>query len=1187
MISEPGNDSDAGDLEFDIAIVGYAGRFPGAKDVESFWQNLAAGVESVSWFTPDELADAGVPIEIIDDPRFVRAAPILEGADLFDAKFFGYSPREAKLMDPQQRLLLESAQTAMEHGGYDPATYHGRIGVFAGTAMNTYILNAGVASQFTTDYLPTLLGNDKDFLATRIAYKLGLNGPAMTIQTACSTSLVALHVASQSLLNRETDMALVGAMAIRVPQASGHLYEEGSVFTPDGHCRTFDAKANGTLFGSGGGMVLIKRLSDAIADGDTVHAVVRGTAVNNDGSTKSDFTAPSVTTQAEAITEALGAADVDASTVSYIEAHGTGTYLGDPIEVEALTRAFRNDTEATQYCGIGSVKPNIGHLDAAAGIAGLLKVVKAFEHKQLPPTINFESPNPQIDFPSTPFKVVDKLIDWEPVDGSPRRAGLTSLGMGGTNAHVILEEPPQPPVDPTAKSEPKLEVLVLSARNADALQTATMNLAGHMEGAGSNQRLADIAHTLQIGRRHHSHRRSLVATSHAEAASILRGEVSGALSTTSKQIPRSPVFVFPGGGMQHPKMGKGLYETDDLYRKTIDECAGYAQSHLGLDIRDVIFGEGESGADLDRTDMFMPAMFATCYANALMWMAKGIEPIAMAGHSLGEYVAATVAGVFSPADAVRLVIRRGQLGRSVSGGTMLALAASQDQVRPFLVPGAEISVVNGPLSCVVSGTLEAVDQLEEILGREGIEGRRLRLQEAYHCSMLDPILDDFAKDVADVVRNPPQIPVASNISGTWLTDEEATSVDYWVQHLRRPVRFDQVFTAVSELGDVAILEAGPNQSMVSMVRQHPALAGVPAIPSSRRYTDETPDEIMAARALGKLWEAGVPVDFATISERTPRRRVPLPTYPFQSERFWFESKNQTPVISDHEPVEVRVTDASEWIWQIENRVKTGGPARQGIPTVVIGANSSEAGKAILLGLVSAGVEVQSIETPSVAGRIPALSGSERHLHVIDLLALSPPSSTAKARQGHLDLIRVLGNDDSVEIDLSVVVDSSSEALDQAAAATGPALVAGKEYSHLRSRLIEANPEESSWLDPLIQELLTRPNEAVVTISDQTRSVRSATQIRIPNTQLPPGGTYLITGGLSGIGLALAEHLVANRGSKVALVARRSVPEPSTWAQAKPEDDNAELIAALRSMGSENVLVFSADVTDAKCHGHGI
>jgi len=683
--------------EHDIAIVGMSGRFPGASDLDQFWRNLSDGVESIARFTDQELREAGVPAEWLGRPEYVKASPVLDDPALFDAPFFGFSPMEAKTMDPQHRILLELAHAALEDAACDPERYTGRIGVFAGAAMNTYFMASGLNARLAEEYIPTLIVNDKDFLATRISYKLGLRGPSITVQTACSTSLVAVHLARQSLLSEETDMVLAGAVSVRVPHRVGYFCDGGGIVSPDGHVRAFDAEANGTVFGSGAGVVVMKRLADAVADGSPIYAVIKGSAVNNDGAEKAGYAAPSVNGQADVVVEALSNAGVEADSISYVEAHGSGTPVGDPIEILALTKAFRTFTARQGFCAIGSVKSNVGHLDAAAGMASLIKTALALKHRRIPPTLHFIRPNPEIDFPSTPFTVNTRSMEWVQGD-TPRRAGVMSTGMGGTNGHLVLEEAPA--ADAVERRDAP-HLFVLSAKTPSALDAMSRNLADWL-GSASAARLEDVAFTLQTGRRAFEHRRFVVSNTTEEAASALKsGDAKRAPSGSVSDTPRPPVvFLLPGVGDHYVGMAEGLYERFEVFRQAVDRCARILEPYVGLDIRGILYPPGRParnptqsrGIDLkkmlgrpgdetrdpaaqklDQTVHCQPALFTVEYSLARLWAHWGVEPDRIVGHSMGEYVAACLAGVLSLEDALRLIAARAKLVNDLPQGAMLAV----------------------------------------------------------------------------------------------------------------------------------------------------------------------------------------------------------------------------------------------------------------------------------------------------------------------------------------------------------------------------------------------------------------------------------------------------------------------------------------------------------------------------------
>jgi len=644
-------------MENAIAIVGMSGRFPQSQDVREFWNHLVEGRECITFFSDEDLKH--IPEEIRNHPNYVKAAPIMEDIDKFDASFFGFTPREAQILDPQHRIFLECAWAALEDAGVDPERFRGRIGLYAGSSSNQYMMNVASHPEIMdprNGFQATVVhGNSPDYLTTRVAYKLNLRGPAVTVQTSCSTSLVAVHEACQSLLGYECDMALAGGISIKVPQIEGYYHQEGGVVSPDGHCRTFDAQGQGTIFGSGVGIVALKRLPDALEEGDQIYAVIRGSAINNDGALKVGYTAPSVEGQAEVIAEALAVADVEPETISYIEAHGTATALGDPIEIAALNQVFQEKTNKKQFCAIGSVKTNVGHLSAASGVTGLIKTALALKNKKIPPSLHYEKPNPKIDFENSPFYVQTKSTDWETNGEHPRRAGVSSFGIGGTNAHVVLEEAPERKTKPSSRP---YHLITLSAKTESALERATDRLAAHL-GEHPELALDDVAYTLRMGRKDFAHRRFVVASSPEEAALALKDhDPKRVFQAEANQDDRPLVFLFPGQGSQYVNMGKGLYESEEVFRSEMDRCAEALKPHLGLDLRDLLYPdagkEKEAEEMLTQTRYTQPALFVAEYAMAKQWMAWGLEPEAMLGHSVGEYVAATLAGVMVPAAVVSI-----------------------------------------------------------------------------------------------------------------------------------------------------------------------------------------------------------------------------------------------------------------------------------------------------------------------------------------------------------------------------------------------------------------------------------------------------------------------------------------------------------------------------------------------------
>ena len=810
-----------------------AGRFPGANDIHQLWINVRDGVESITAFSDDDVLRAGVDPKVLKDPNYVKAGAILEDVEQFDAVFFGLTPREAQVMDPQQRLLLETAWNALEHTGYDYSRFHGRISVFAGAGISTYLLNNLYPNRELWESLgalPIILGNDKDSLTTRLAYFLNITGPCYTVQTYCSTSLVAVANACENLVGGVCDMALAGGVHISIPQKAGYGYQEGGIASPDARCRAFDAKANGSPLGNGVALVVLKRLSDAIADGDTIHAVIRGWAVNNDGGSRAGFTAPGVRGQANVILEALANAAVDAQSISYFEAHGTGTALGDAVEIAAMVKAFREHTEKKGFCAIGSVKTNIGHLDRASGVTGLIKTVLALEHKQIPPSLNYENPNPEIDFGETPFFVNTWLRDWEPTAGRLRRAGVSSFGIGGTNAHVVVEEAPD--VSFSTARRP-YELLLLSARTATALRTAAHNLLRALEEY-PNVDMADVAYTLQVGRKAFEHRLALVSSTRMDAIQTLRGDLSRLVHGVNPTQDRPITFMFGGVGDHYRNLARELYQIEPVFRKSVNECCNILRPLLKLDLCDVLYpAESDASGDttgagfgkmigrqtanrdslLHRTDVAQPGVFVIEYAVAQLLRSWGVIPDALVGYSLGEYVAACVAEVLPLQDALTLVARRAQLIQSLPEGRMVAVPLSEDEVQSFLSPAISLAVINGPANCVLAGSREAIAALTARLTGEKIAFRTLETTHAFHSHLMAPVEVEFAALLRQFTFQAPQIPYISNITGTWITAEEATDLAYWMRHLNQTVRFGQGLAELLRQGNRVFLEIGPGQAL--------------------------------------------------------------------------------------------------------------------------------------------------------------------------------------------------------------------------------------------------------------------------------------------------------------------------------------------------------------------------------------
>ncbi|MFR9676992.1 type I polyketide synthase, partial [Streptomyces sp. TR06-5] len=878
----------------DIAVIGMAGRFPGARDLTEFWANLRDGVESIRTLTDEELSPH-VPPELLQDPDYVRAGGVLEDVDRFDARFFGYSAREAALLDPQHRALLECAWHALEDAGH-PEGGRG-VGVYAGCSLSGYLLNnllPGRSVDASAAGFELLIANDKDYLASRIGYKLGLEGPAVSVQTACSSSLVAVHMAAQSLLSYECDVALAGGATVRVPHHAGYRFEEGMILSPDGHCRPFDSRANGTVGGNGAGLVVLKRLADARADGDRVDAVIKGSALTNDGSDKVGYTAPSVHGQAAAVAAALGVGGIEPDTVTAIEAHGTGTPLGDPVEVAALNEVFRTSTKDTGFCALGSVKSNIGHLDSAAGISGFLKAVLQLRNRQLAPTLHYSEPNPRIDFADSPFSVCDRLQEWKGRDAAPLRIGVSSFGFGGTNAHVVLEEAPdRPAAPPPARA---VQLLPLSARTPAALDAAAADLADALR-APDAPALPAAAHTLQSGRRAFTHRRIVIGREPGDAAEVLDGADPARTANGTATSGARIALLLPGQGSQYPGMGRELYTGERVFRERIDECAETLRPYLGRDLRTLLHPENPGSAELRdaadtlrRTEFAQPALVTVEYALAELLSSWGLRPAALLGHSVGEITAACLSGALSLPDALRLAARRGALMQQLPPGAMLSVALDEAALVPMMPEGLSLAAVNAPGLCVVSGPQDTVEAFAQELAGRDIGHTRLHTSHAFHSAMIEPALAELAEEVRGLTAAAPRVPYLSNRTGDWITAGQIADPAYWTGHARDAVRFGDGVDRLLEQEDLLLVEAGPGRTLTTLARGADGALRRTLVPTMPGPDDEADAQDFLLTAVGRLWASGADIDWDALEGTGgTRHRVALPGYRFQRRRHWVEA----------------------------------------------------------------------------------------------------------------------------------------------------------------------------------------------------------------------------------------------------------------------------------------------------------
>jgi amino acid adenylation domain-containing protein len=1247
----------------EIAVIGMSCRFPGARNIEEFWANLKAGVESLAFLTEEEVAE--LEPQLKDNPAYVRAkGGVLEQKEYFDAFFFEYTPREAEILDPQARIFHEITWEALENAGYDPFTYEGLIALFAGASKNFNWEALTVVSGKTLQ-----LGNyavnhliDRDFLSTRLAYKLNLKGPALSVQTGCSTSLVALHLACQSLLNGESDIALAGGVTIYTQKEIGYLYQQGMILSPDGHCRSFDAEAGGTVSGNGAGVVALKLLEESIKDKDTIHAVIKGSAINNDGAQRATFTAPSRDGQTNAIRLALQVAEVEPESITYVEAHGSGTLLGDPIEMQALTQAF--DTSEKQYCAIGSVKTNVGHLDSASGITGFIKAVLAIKNRQIPPSLHFKRPNPKIDFENSPFYVNTELKEWKN-NGSPIRAGVSSFGIGGTNAHVILEEaPPTPPglklggescIRPIHSCQPQL--ILLSAKTPTALETITQNLAQYLEQNGNSRiELGDLSYTLKVGRRGFNHRRMVVSSSIQELIEELKNPDSRKLFTRSTKEQNRPIlFMFPGLGSQYVNMGRDLYEAEPVFREEMDRCFEILDKLEILDenIKEILFPHpderaqrsGLSVCDAAPTSVGSPAisesavreknwtptqtqviLFVFEYALAKALMKWGITPNALIGYSFGEYTAASISGVFTAEQALRLIARRTQLIEQLPQGAMLSVPLPKDQVSSELTESVTIAIDNGP-STIVAGTPEAVQAFEDKMKSKKRLCMKVNQTHALHTLLMEPVLKAFEQEVSQITLEEPRIPYISNVTGNWITKQQATDPNYWAQHMAQTVRFAEGVKELVKIPSAIFLEVGPGRDLSALVKRDlDDTTQQQALNTVRPAGQQDSDNRYLLQRIGQLWAIGGTIVWEKYDHHGSYGRIPLPTYPFERQKFWIEGdpfKMGMRLMA--RPKGHKNPRPTEWyylpLWKqsyLERNTTGEQDKKETGKTWLLFQEETGIGEALVSTLraeekndsiivVTQGSKFQetgdntyTIDPSQPEDYLTLVKKIETEpTHIIHLWGVEGPTkaiegNSAEAQvQYHmemgfyslLNLIKALRKQKiTQEMEIILITSQMQPVTGEETLCPGkaPALglvkVVPQEYPHIRCRSIDIgspnlNPgERCNVAERLKQELLSSSPDTVIAYRGTQRWVEDYESLGMKDapkfsTPLREGGVYVITGGLGRIGRVFTRYLLKQYSARVILISRR-----------EPEALRIQEIQDIETNGGE-ILIKIADVSN--------
>ena len=1213
----------------EIAVIGVACRFPGAGNVIEFWENLKQGKETIRFFSDNELIEKGINERIIKNPAYVKAKGIIEGAEYFDSSFFNYSPQEAAVLDPQLRIFHECCWHALEDAGYVP-DHKLSIGLYAGMSDNIkwkiskLFGYSNVSEQFNAS---TLLLNS---FTTLISYKLNLRGPSHTVQTACSTSLVAIHVASQALLSGDCDIALAGGSTIDSPMYGGYLYQEGMISSPDGHCRTFDENANGTVFGNGVGIVVLKRLEEAIEDRDNIYAVIKGTAINNDGDRKTGYTAPSVEGQAEVIIKAHLAARIEPDTISYIETHGTATKLGDPIEIEALKIAF--NTERTRFCAIGSVKTNIGHLDCAAGVAGFIKTVLALKYKQIPASLHFNKPNKDIDFENSPFYVNTQCKEWKN-NGIPRRAGVSSFGIGGTNAHIVLEEASRVV---SFVNDRNFNLLLLSAKTSSSLDEAMQNLSDYLR-EHPDISLSDVAYTLKVGRKAFDFRRVLICSGIKDAIRIIesaKGEEAGFEKVTGKNL--SVIFMFPGQGSQYVNMGLGLYQTEPFFRQKVDECIGIISPYFNYDIKSVLFfGEQESKV-INETQAAQLHLFIIEYSLAELLINWGIKPQAMIGHSIGEYVAACLSGVFTLKEALHLVVLRGKLMQSMPKGTMLGVTLSEDEVKTWINEEISLAAVNAKNLCVLSGPHGAIEKISNQFTDKNIPFRSLETSHAFHSGMMEPILNAFEEEVKKINIKVPQIPYISNLSGTWATYEQIKSPRYWANHLRNTVRFYEGIKELDKLDNAVFIETGPGKTLSSLTAQCTDTGFSHKIFNLLKHPKEqVSDDYYFVNALGNLWLTGIEIDWQSYYAGEKHNRVALPTYSFNKQVFesepaaiklsegflskglekkqdmadwfyipvWEQSFIRNQDISNPVPEKILIfSDGSPMCSMLTGKFNSAGCRA----TVV---RSGRAFKQVnktnyYLSPANEGDYFKLFEELTKSGRVPDII-----LHtwnVNNTKTLNLPDQLDKTLDSGLysliNISRSIGkNNISKNICIYVITSNIHSITGDEnihplkAAVLGTVKIIPLEFLNIKCKIIDIpagssqNKQSEAVSEQIFYEIKAQNfSDIFIGYRGKNRWVLKYKPIHVEAPKksfFREDGTYMITGGFGAMGFSFAEHIAKKYNANLVLISRSSLPDRKDWDRylnsGEVDDTVKHRISKIRELeqyGSK-IMVCKADVSD--------